>query len=103
MQSTHTHKHTHADYKKLSVFKARYPKVPLVALTATATARVQHDVRQQLCIPRCVVFKSSFNRPNLRCAVCGCVLDVSVAVCIVRQQRCIPRCVLLKAPSTAPT
>jgi bloom syndrome protein len=33
-----------------------------MALTATATARVQHDVRQQLCIPRCVVFKSSFNR-----------------------------------------
>jgi hypothetical protein len=39
-----------------------------MALTATATERVQHDVRQQLCIPRCVVFKSSFNRPNLRCA-----------------------------------
>ncbi|KIY92922.1 bloom syndrome protein [Monoraphidium neglectum] len=54
------------DYKKLSVFKARYPKVPLMALTATATARVQHDVRQQLCIPRCVVFKTSFNRDNLR-------------------------------------
>lgn len=39
-----------------------------MALTATATARVQHDVRQQLCIPRCVCFKSSFNRPNLRWA-----------------------------------
>ena len=37
-----------------------------MALTATATARVQHDARQQLAIPKCVVFKSSFNRPNLR-------------------------------------
>lgn len=27
---------------------------------------MQHDVRQQLRIPRCLVFKSSFNRPNLR-------------------------------------
>lgn len=47
-------------------FAAAFFQVPLMALTATATARVQHDVRQQLCIPRCVVFKSSFNRPNLR-------------------------------------
>jgi len=54
------------DYKGLSVFKRRYPSVPLIALTATATPRVQHDVVQQLAIPRCLVFKSSFNRPNLR-------------------------------------
>ena len=40
-----------------------------MALTATATPRVQHDVRQQLAIPRCVVFRSSFNRPNLRYVV----------------------------------
>lgn len=54
------------DYKGLRVFKLRYPSVPLMALTATATPRVQHDVRQQLCIPACVTFRSSFNRPNLR-------------------------------------
>ncbi len=56
------------DYKGLRVFKDRFPTVPLMALTATATLRVQHDVRAQLCIPRCVTFKSSFNRPNLRSA-----------------------------------
>lgn len=49
---------------------ARYPSVPLMALTATATPRVQHDVVAQLGIHRCLMFKSSFNRPNLRCA-CG--------------------------------
>lgn len=37
-----------------------------MALTATATPRVQHDVVQQLCIKECAVFRSSFNRPNLR-------------------------------------
>lgn len=45
----------------------RYPNVPLVALTATATPRVQHDVVQQLCLKHCIVFRSSFNRQNLRC------------------------------------
>jgi bloom syndrome protein len=54
------------DYKGLSVFKRRYPDVPLMALTATATPRVAEDVRLQLAMPRCITFKSSFNRPNLR-------------------------------------
>lgn len=54
------------DYKGLAVFKRRYPGVPVLALTATATPRVQHDVRAQLAIPSCVTFRSSFNRPNLR-------------------------------------
>jgi superfamily II DNA helicase RecQ len=46
----------------------RYPEVPLMALTATATPRVQHDVVQQLCLRKCVIFRSSFNRANLRWA-----------------------------------
>ncbi|GAX85687.1 hypothetical protein CEUSTIGMA_g13102.t1 [Chlamydomonas eustigma] len=54
------------DYKGLGLFKRRYPSVPLMALTATATPRVQEDVTIQLNIPNCLVFKSSFNRPNLR-------------------------------------
>ncbi len=51
------------------MFKELFPGLPLMALTATATPRVQHDVRLQLRIPRCITFKSSFNRPNLRRAV----------------------------------
>jgi hypothetical protein len=54
------------DYTKLSFFKQRYPRVPLMALTATATPRVQHDIVASLGINTCLVFKSSFNRPNLR-------------------------------------
>lgn len=53
------------DYKALCVFKDKYPDVPLMALTATATQRVQIDVRVQLHIPHCITFKQSFNRPNL--------------------------------------
>lgn len=53
------------DYKGLAVFKTCFPDVPLMALTATATPRVQRDVVQQLRLKDCVVFCSSFNRPNL--------------------------------------
>ncbi len=54
------------DYKELRVFKMRFPKVPALVLTATATARVQEDIVQQLQIKSCVQFKSSFNRKNLK-------------------------------------
>lgn len=62
------------DYKELRVFKHRYPTVPLMALTATATPRVAADVRLQLAMPPAqgpndkgsITFKTSFNRPNLR-------------------------------------
>ena len=55
--------------RKKDIVDCRYPNVPLLALTATATPRVQHDVVQQLCLKHCVVFRSSFNRQNLRYAV----------------------------------
>ena len=36
------------DYKKLSVLRTKFPNVPFMALTATATPRVQKDVLHQL-------------------------------------------------------
>lgn len=38
---------------------------PVVALTATATPKVQHDIQKNLGMLDATVFKSSFNRPNL--------------------------------------
>ena len=38
---------------------------PLIALTATATPKVQHDIQKNLGMLDAKVFKSSFNRPNL--------------------------------------
>lgn len=52
-------------YVKLSYFKSCYPKVPLLAMTATATPRVQQDVVTQLGLDSCLLFKSSFSRPNI--------------------------------------
>lgn len=38
---------------------------PVIALTATATLKVQHDIQKNLGMSDATVFKSSFNRPNL--------------------------------------
>ena len=53
------------EYRQLFQLKQRYPQVPIVALTATATQRVRTDIIQQLRLNDPTVFVSSFNRPNL--------------------------------------
>ena len=40
-------------------------RAPVIALTATATPKVQHDIQKNLGMTEATVFKSSFNRPNL--------------------------------------
>ncbi|XP_053405296.1 recQ-like DNA helicase BLM [Mercenaria mercenaria] len=54
------------DYKKLGVLKTKFPGVPLMALTATATMRVRKDICHQLHMKDPKWFTSSFNRPNLK-------------------------------------
>ena len=54
-----------ADYLKLSSFRQRFPGIPIMALTATATDKVKEDVMQVLAMREAAVFLSSFNRPNL--------------------------------------
>ncbi|KAK9716075.1 hypothetical protein RND81_06G209600 [Saponaria officinalis] len=53
------------DYKNLGILKTQFPTVPVIALTATATKKVQLDLMEMLRIPKCVKFVSSVNRPNL--------------------------------------
>ncbi|KAI9199510.1 P-loop containing nucleoside triphosphate hydrolase protein [Polychytrium aggregatum] len=54
------------DYRKLSYFKNTFSDVPVMALTATATASVRRDIVRQLALaPDHLVFVSSFNRINL--------------------------------------
>ncbi|XP_076288509.1 recQ-like DNA helicase Blm isoform X2 [Lasioglossum baleicum] len=54
------------DYKRLKCLRENYPKVPSIALTATATPRVRTDILHQLGLTKPKWFMSSFNRPNLR-------------------------------------
>ncbi|XP_049775892.1 ATP-dependent DNA helicase Q1-like isoform X1 [Schistocerca cancellata] len=53
------------DYKFLGVMKAMFSDVPILGLTATATAKVITDVQKMLNIQGCLVLRASFNRPNL--------------------------------------
>ena len=52
-------------------------KVPVIALTATATPKVQHDIQKNLGMMDAVVYKASFNRPNLYYEVRHKTKDVS--------------------------
>ena len=54
------------DYKKMGFLRQRFPNVPIMALTATATPRVRTDILNQLKIDHSKWFISSFNRSNLR-------------------------------------
>ncbi|RUS80873.1 hypothetical protein EGW08_011344, partial [Elysia chlorotica] len=57
------------DYKKLNVLRQRYPGVPMMALTATATPRVRKDIIHQLSMTSPKWFMQSFNRHNLKYTV----------------------------------
>ena len=53
------------DYRKLNYIRREFPDVPCIALTATATKRVQEDILDQLSIPNAERFVASLNRENL--------------------------------------
>ncbi|MBA3923410.1 MAG: DNA helicase RecQ, partial [Nostocaceae cyanobacterium] len=53
------------DYRQLRMLRKRYPDVPTLALTATATDRVRADIIQQLELKQPNIHIASFNRPNL--------------------------------------
>jgi len=52
-------------YRTLAGLKRRFPRVPVLALTATATQAVVDDIISQLAMTRPMVFRGSFYRPNL--------------------------------------
>ena len=53
------------EYRRIRSFIDTIGRAPIIALTATATPKVQSDILKNLGIQDAVVFKSSFNRPNL--------------------------------------
>ncbi len=53
------------EYRQLVVLRNKFPSVPLVALTATATLLVQDDIIKQLKMIEPLRFQASFNRKNL--------------------------------------
>ncbi|MDR0989019.1 MAG: DNA helicase RecQ [Prevotellaceae bacterium] len=53
------------EYRRIRPIINEIGKAPVIALTATATPKVQHDIQKNLGMSDAQVFKSSFNRPNL--------------------------------------
>jgi ATP-dependent DNA helicase RecQ len=53
------------EYRRIRPIIDTIGRSPIIALTATATPKVQHDIQKNLGILDADVFKSSFNRPNL--------------------------------------
>ena len=74
-------------YRELKGLKRRFPGVPVLALTATATPHVVADIVEQLAMARPVVYRGSFFRPNLKIHAYkkGSTLDVERRVPPVRQ------------------
>ena len=53
------------EYRQLAELRAHFPGIPFMALTATATERVRHDIVTQLQLRDPAIHVASFNRPNL--------------------------------------
>lgn len=52
-------------YLKIAILKTHFPKVPFLALTASATPRVEQDIILQLALEQPAVFRKSFARENI--------------------------------------
>ena len=53
------------EYRRLAELREQFPETPVMALTATATKRVQGDIVKQLRLRKPSCYVASFNRPNL--------------------------------------
>jgi ATP-dependent DNA helicase RecQ len=52
-------------YLEIAEIRKLFPKIPILALTATATPEVVNDIQEKLCFKRKNVFQKSFKRDNL--------------------------------------
>jgi len=57
------------DYRNLKTLRRDFPKVPIIALTATATEKVRQDIVAQLVLREAKTFSSGLDRPNLTYSV----------------------------------
>jgi ATP-dependent DNA helicase RecQ len=53
------------EYRNLKKLRKDFPRIPVIALTATATIKVRQDIVEQLSLQKAKIFLRSFNRENL--------------------------------------
>ena len=56
-------------YLRIAELRNELPGIPVLALTASATAEVQKDIAEKLCFKHSIVFQQSFERKNLSYSV----------------------------------
>jgi ATP-dependent DNA helicase RecQ len=54
------------EYRKLTVLHERFPRIPRIALTATADAPTRAEIIERLTLENARQFISSFDRPNIK-------------------------------------
>ena len=74
------------EYRQLGQLKNWFPQVPMMGLTATADLATRADIQQQLSLQTPLVFKGSFDRPNIRYNLLAKYKPVDQLIEFVRQQ-----------------
>ncbi|WP_334058684.1 DNA helicase RecQ [Alteromonas sp. S005] len=74
------------DYRALGQIKSRFPTIPVIGLTATADSATQADILTQLNLNDPLVYKGSFDRPNIRYRVMSKYKAFDQVVAYVKQQ-----------------
>jgi ATP-dependent DNA helicase RecQ len=59
------------EYRQLTVLHERFPRIPRIALTATADAPTRGEIIERLSLEGARTFVASFDRPNIRYRVVG--------------------------------
>ena len=75
------------EYRQIATLREKFPGVPFMALTATATERVRDDIVRQLHMREPGIFVASFNRPNLAYRVVGKERAYSQVIEFVRERK----------------
>ena len=72
-----------ADYLELKILRSKFPHIPILALTATATSAVVTDVLNQLALTQSSVYitRGSLDRPNLKWQVFEKKRSLSEDIC----------------------
>ncbi len=74
------------EYRRLVELRERFPSIPVMALTATATERVRNDIRTLLRLQNGAYYVASFNRPNLTYRVLAKVNPFEQVLAFLRTQ-----------------
>ena len=74
------------EYRRLVELRERFPSLPIMALTATATARVRDDISTLLKLQNPACYVASFNRPNLTYRVQAKANPVEQVLAFLRAQ-----------------